>query len=81
MGARKDDWNKIGLNDRSFLLHCWQDQEPAGGEGPGHISQWRFALTGFGERPLSKGFASLEDVVTFLTEELARQRVNNDRAG
>jgi hypothetical protein len=51
---------------RAFLLRCWQ--EP--GAGPDGKPAWRFALVRPGGVGTRRGFASLEDLVAFLREEL-----------
>ena len=52
-----------GGNYRAFLLRCWQDEED--GE-----PRWRFTLVEAGDEGSKRGFASLEEVVGFLQEEL-----------
>jgi hypothetical protein len=51
---------------RAFLLRCWR--EP--GAGPDGESAWRFTLTQPGDKGSRRGFASLEDLVAYLREEL-----------
>ena len=52
-----------GGNYRAFLLRCWQ--EDLDGE-----SHWRFTLVQMGEEGGKRGFASLEELVDYLREEL-----------
>jgi hypothetical protein len=55
-----------GPGYRAFLLRCWQ--EP--GAGPNGEPPWRFALLQPGDEGIRRGFASLEDLVAFLRQEL-----------
>ena len=48
---------------RAYLLRCWQEE--AGGGAP-----WRFTLVGVGQEQAQKGFASLEDLFSYLRAEL-----------
>ena len=48
-----------GGNYRAFLLRCWQDEE-----------EWRFTLVQVDDDHIKKGFASLEDVFSYLCGEL-----------
>ena len=52
---------------RAFLLRCWQDEED--GE-----SRWRFTLLEAGDEGGKRGFACLEELVTYLRVELQETR-------
>ncbi len=57
------------LHYQVFLLRQWQEQE-ASGEQP---AVWRFML----ESPMTgarRGFGSIEDLVTFLEEQVTAKR-------
>ncbi len=51
---------------RAFLVRCWQ--EP--GAGPQGGPAWRFTLVVPNSTSIQKGFASLEDLVHYLRQEL-----------
>ena len=51
---------------RAFLLRCWQ--EPKAGQAG--EPAWRFMLVEAGDEIGKRGFASLEEVVGYLKDEL-----------
>jgi len=55
---------------RAFLLRCWQEA----GAGPAGDAAWRFTLVQLGQGGAKKGFACLEDLVTYLRGELDAAR-------
>lgn len=59
---------------RAFLLGCWQ--EP--GAGPGGKPAWRITLVEVDDEDGKRGFASLEELNTFLREDLERDTVQCD---
>ncbi len=77
MAKATNKWKGITLYDRSFLLRCWQEPVSTVTGSLDRASHWRFSLTGMGEQPFNKGFASLDELVTFLREELAGQVASN----
>ena len=60
------DMEASGQNYRAFLLRCWQEADA----GPSGQAAWRFTLVHLGQGGAKKGFASLEDLVTYLRDEL-----------
>lgn len=56
------------FNYRAFLLRCWQEAIPS----TGMESSWRFSLIHFDGLQTEKGFASIEDLVRYLQEELTK---------
>lgn len=60
------EFKESAENYRAFLLRCWQEADA----GPSGEPQWRFTLVQMGEGQTKKGFASLEDLVTYLRGEL-----------
>lgn len=67
---RQEDGSNGGAY-RAFLLRCWQEE--GGGEAP-----WRFTLVGVGDDYIRKAFASLEDLTTFLRENLCISQPDKD---
>jgi len=57
---------------RAYLLRCWQEED--GGEAP-----WRFTRVGVGGGYTRKAFASLEDLTTFLREDLRISQPDKDQ--
>jgi hypothetical protein len=57
---------------RAFLLRCWQEN----GDGE---PLWRFTLVKMGNDHSKKGFARLEDLTTFLREELSLCQPDKDQ--
>jgi hypothetical protein len=53
---------------RAFLLRCWQEA----GAGPGGESAWRFTLVQLDNKQHKAGFATLEDLCSYIQEELGR---------
>jgi hypothetical protein len=60
-----------GGNYRAFLLRCWQ-------EDVNEESHWRFTLVQMGEEGGKRGFACLEDLVTYLQLELQETRMHTN---
>ncbi|MFN8471118.1 MAG: hypothetical protein U0822_02765 [Anaerolineae bacterium] len=50
----------------AFLIRCWQDGHACGDDA----SSWRFSVEEIGHDRRRFGFASLDDVVTFLDQWL-----------
>ena len=61
-----------GENYRAFLLRCWQEADA----GPAGQAAWRFTLVQMGEGKTKRGFASLEELVAYLDEQLAQAGSN-----
>ena len=59
-----------GENYRAFLLRCWQEADAS----PAGQAAWRFTLVQLGQEETKKGFASLEDLITYLQGELDAAR-------
>ncbi len=78
MDKERDRLKRVGVVDRSFLLRCWQESDPAVGEESSPRLHWRFTLTGLGEQPTSRGFAALDELVGFLGELLAGLEAGNE---
>lgn len=62
------EFKERGENYRAFLLRCWQESNA----GPAGEPAWRFTLVQMGEEQTKKGFASLEELVAYLDEQLAQ---------
>lgn len=58
--------SESGENYRAFLLRCWQ--EPAAGQAG--EPAWRFTLVEAGDEAGKRGFASLDELVAYLKDEL-----------
>jgi hypothetical protein len=55
-----------GENYRAFLLRCWQET----GAGQAGEPAWRFTLVEAGDEAGKRGFASLDELVDYLRDEL-----------
>ena len=51
---------------RAYLLRCWQEEV-------GEEAHWRFTLVRPGEEHAQRGFASLEDLFSYLRKELENE--------
>ena len=70
MPVDQEKWSDVkasGENYRAFLLRCWQEPN----SGPEGNPAWRFTLVEAGDEEGKQGFASLEELVSYLQEELA----------
>ena len=71
MSGSKNNWQDAGRNGRSYLLRCWQEGQPSGGD-PGALI-WRFALVPIDDQSNPKGFACLEDLFGYLRGQLLQE--------
>ena len=69
------DMEASGENYRAFLLRCWQEADAS----PAGQAAWRFTLVQLGQEETKKGFASLEDLITYLQGELDAARPHTPR--
>ena len=69
------DMEASGQNYRAFLLRCWQEADA----GPAGQAAWRFTLVQMGEGQTKRGFASLEDLISYLQGELDMARPHAPR--
>ena len=69
MDGSTNNWQDAGRNGRSFLLRCWQEGEPPEGE-PDPAIIWRFTLVPINDPSHARGFACLENMLTYLRAEL-----------
>lgn len=58
--------SESGENYRAFLLRCWQELEAGQAGEPA----WRFMLVEVGDEAGKRGFASLDELVDYLRDEL-----------
>jgi len=70
MADSKNNWHDAGRNCRSYLLRCWQEEEP------GKSFAWRFALVPINDESRMKGFTCLEALCASLREELEAEALN-----
>ena len=58
--------NQGAASYRAFLLRCWLEENGPPDGRPG----WRFTLQQAGSEPARRGFASLQEVMSYLEETL-----------
>lgn len=69
MAGNEDEWQASEGMYRTFLLRCWQESDGLNkGEVKG-FHNWYFTLVQIGDPSQAKCFASLEELLAFLSRE------------